>query len=208
MTSGERSFVIGIAGGSGSGKTTLCRRLAEGLGEQSLMLSCDQYYHCLSHLPAAERTQANFDHPDSIDFLRLAKDLQHLATGTESDVPEYCFVNHVRLPDSTTLTPRPLVFVEGVLLFTHAEVREQLDLALFVEADSEVRFQRRLQRDQSDRGRSSQSVKAQWEKFVAPMHEQFVAPSQQFADLTLRTDRSNKMGEQVLLEGLRSLVAK
>ncbi|MFK8113938.1 MAG: uridine kinase [Rubripirellula sp.] len=201
------SVVIGVAGGSGSGKTTLCDRIAADLGQHAQLISSDHYYHCLAHLPAGERATANFDHPDAIDFDLLAEHLKALGGGDAVHVPQYCFETHSRGAETSKLNARPLILVEGVLLFSSQLVREQLDIRIFVDADDEVRFRRRLERDVAKRGRTEASVREQWDRFVEPMHEQFVAPSRKHADLIIDSNRSNPLAYQVFLAGLRSLAS-
>jgi uridine kinase len=177
-----RPFVVGIAGGSGAGKSTLARELARAAGS-ALVVEVDWYYRDLSHLPAAERAEWNFDHPDALDWDLLRDHVRNLQSGRAVRRPVYDFVSHTRLPHGVDLQPQPLAVVEGILALHDPALRELLDLKIFVEAPRDLRLSRRLRRDVAERGRSDRSVRLQFERTVDPMHELFVAPSGGFADL-------------------------
>lgn len=182
-----KPLMIGIAGGSGSGKTTLCRELAEILGQEATTLSCDSYYHSQCHLSPRERASVNFDHPDTIDFGLMAGHLGMLGNGESVSVPTYDFATHSRIDATQMLAPTPVLLVEGILLFVPEQIRAQLDLLVFVHADTETRLQRRLLRDTKERGRSDASVHAQWHTTVQPMHEEYVEPTRRFAQIVVNT---------------------
>lgn len=174
-------LVVGVCGGSGSGKTTLTDRLVGRLGPLATRLSFDSYYRDLAHLPPAERAVQNFDHPDSLDAGLLARHLDELAAGRSIAVPGYDFARYVRTSDLTLVEPRPVVVVEGILLFAHPELVERLDLAVFRDCPEPVRFARRCERDVTERGRTPGSVLAQFEATVKPMHDRFVEPGRSVA---------------------------
>ena len=186
MTAGQRSapLIVGIAGGSAAGKSVFAQRLIEELGaEQAVVISQDSYYHDRSHLEPHQRAKCNFDHPDAVDFGLLAAHLDALGKGDNIHVPHYDFATHCRTTAACLLHPRPVVLVEGVLILASSLIRERLDLTFFLDVPADVRLIRRLRRDVAERGRSPESVMEQYLTTVRPMHEKFVEPSKQFADL-------------------------
>jgi len=180
-----RSTVLGVAGGSGAGKTTLVDGVVDRLGDRAAVLWFDEYYHDLVHLDPAERATVNFDHPDSLDGGLLVEHLDGLLAGRAVDVPVYDFSTHTRTGRTRRVEPRPVVVVDGILVLAVPEVRGRLDLAVFVDAPQPVRLARRMDRDVAERGRTPDSVRAQFAATVAPMHEAFVAPSGSHSDLVL-----------------------
>ena len=180
-----RSAVLGLAGGSGAGKTTLVDGLTSRLRGEVSVLWFDEYYHDLMHLSPEQRAAVNFDHPDSLDQVLLIKHLDGLLAGRSVDVPIYDFATHTRTGRTRRVEPRPVVVVDGILVLAVPDLRSRLDLAVFVDAPAEVRLARRMYRDVRERGRTTASVRAQFEATVAPMHEAFVDPSAEHADLRL-----------------------
>ncbi len=182
------SLLVGICGGSGSGKTTLAERVRADLGpERTALLSFDTYYKDQSHLTYEERCNLNFDHPDTLDFELFLEHLDALAAGHPVDLPVYDFSTHARVADRTVrLDPHPIVVVEGILLFAFAEVAERLHLRVYRECPQHIRYARRLQRDTTERGRTADSVEAQFTATVAPMHDRYVVPSAARAHLVYR----------------------
>lgn len=180
-----RSTVLGVAGGSGAGKTTLVDGVVSRLGDRAAVLWFDEYYHDLVHLDPAERATVNFDHPDSLDGGLLIEHLDGLLAGRAVDVPVYDFSTHTRTTLTRRVEPRPVVVVDGILVLAVPEVRRRLDLAVFVDAPEAVRLARRMDRDVAERGRTPESVRAQFAATVGPMHDEFVAPSGGRADLRL-----------------------
>lgn len=200
-----KPFVVGIAGGSGSGKTTVVRRILETLGEGCVALvEQDAYYRDGSHLPFEERLTRNYDHPDSIDEPLLVEHVRVLKAGQPVEAPGYDFVQHVRRPETRRIEPRPCLVVEGILVLASEPLRDLFDLRLFVETDADLRFIRRLQRDVTERGRTPESVIAQWEATVRPMHLQFAEPSKRHAHLILPEGGLNTPALAVLLAHLRA----
>ncbi len=178
--------VVAIAGGSGSGKSYLAQRLMERLGQdRCVLLEQDAYYADLSALPLAERARRNFDHPDAVDFDLLVRHLAELVHGKSIAKPVYDFVLHTRRAEQVTVAPAEVVIVEGILVLHDPRLRALCDLRVFVEAPVEVRLQRRLARDTTERGRTPESVHRQFAESVLPMHEAFVEPSRHFANLVL-----------------------
>ncbi len=181
------SIIIGVCGGSGSGKTTLSSKLVEQLGDhRTACLSFDSYYHDFSHLSPAERAEVNFDHPDSLDEELLLAHLDALRSGSSIGVPTYDFASHTRSDEIQLVGPAEYVVIEGILLFSSPLVRERLDHLIFRDCPSGVRFERRMLRDVETRGRTPDSVEAQWKTTVQPMHEIYVEPHAAFADLVTR----------------------
>lgn len=180
------NLIIGVGGGTGSGKTTLSLKLAEFLGpERVLILSQDHYYRDAGHLPAEQRAQRNFDRPEAVDFELLVRHLKQLQAGLEIARPIYDFRQHVRLQGSQPVLPRQVILVEGTLVFAAEELVGCFDLKLFVDADPDIRFIRRLRRDMQERGRSVESIVHQYLQTVRPMHLRFVEPARRRADLVI-----------------------
>lgn len=182
----HRPLVIGVAGGSGSGKTTVSRAILDRVGrEQIAFLSHDSYYRDLSHLPFEERVHVNFDHPDAFDNELFLRHIDWLLSGETIDVPLYDFASYTRLPGSNPVAPRTVILLEGILLFVDAELRRRMDIKLFVDAESDLRILRRLQRDVRERGRTVESIVEQYLRTVRPMHLEFVEPSKRYADVII-----------------------
>jgi uridine kinase len=177
-----RTVVVGIAGGSGSGKTTLACALKKIFGERAEILYQDSYYIDQSHRFDGDGGSVNFDHPDSLEFSLLAKHIRDLKNGRGVKVPSYDFATHKRLPTSEDFPCRDLVIVDGTLLLSQEEICDALDVTVFVETDEKVRFERRLERDVRERGRTPDGVKRQFDRQVKPMHDLFVEPSKDEAD--------------------------
>lgn len=176
--------MIGVCGGSGSGKTTLARRLVDTLGsEAATCMSFDSYYRDHSHLTVEQRAEVNFDHPDSLDVDLLVDHLQSLRDGTDVAVPVYDFATHTRSGDLHIVSPHRFVFIEGILLFAFPEIRDNLDVMIFRQCPNDIRAERRFKRDVQERGRTPESVRAQWAQTVQPMHEIYVEPFAEYADL-------------------------
>ncbi|MGI8672202.1 MAG: uridine kinase [Luteitalea sp.] len=199
--------VIGIAGGSGSGKTTVVRRLIASLGDdQVTVLEHDRYYRARSDLRLEERAALNYDHPDSLETDLLVAQLRALRAGEPVEVPRYDFARYNRLPDHQRVTPRPAIIVEGILIFADASLRALMDVKVFVDADDDTRFIRRLQRDIAERGRSVASVIEQYLGTVKPMHLEFVEPSKRYADIIVPQGGHNDVAIGMLLTLARSMV--
>jgi uridine kinase len=179
-----KPYLIGIAGLSGSGKSELARTLAARL-QSSDVLTLDSYYHPQSHLPLEARAKLNYDHPDSLDWPLLAAHLDALAHGQSVEEPHYLFERHTRSRETRTVLPQPYLILEGILALHRPEVRELMDLKVFVSTAPEACFRRRLERDIAQRGRTAACVRDQYQSSVWPMAVEFVLPSRGFADLTV-----------------------
>ncbi|MCL2098343.1 MAG: uridine kinase [Bacteroidales bacterium] len=192
-------LIIGIAGGTGSGKTTVVRKIAELLPKgQVAILSQDSYYKDSGHLPLEERLALNFDHPDSLDFELLIKDLKTLKVGKSIQQPVYSYLTCTRSEESIEVLPHEVVIVEGILIFTSAALRKLMDIKIFVDADADDRLGRVICRDIVERGRDVQAVLERYEKTVKPMHLQFIEPSKRYADLIIPQGGHNEVGIDML----------
>ena len=179
-------LVIGIAGGSGSGKTTVANAILSRVGHDRIaFLQHDSYYKDLSGLPPVQRAEINFDHPDSLETELLIEHIASLRDGKPVDVPVYDFATDRRTSQSFIVQPRSVILVEGILIFTEAKLRKMFDVKIFVDTDPDLRFIRRLERDIHERGRSTESVIAQYQATVRPMHLEFVEPSKRYADVII-----------------------
>ena len=181
-------LLIGIAGGSGAAKSTITDSIVRvtGTGNVAIVKS-DNYYQDLSNMSFEKRCQTNFDHPDSIEFSLMAQRLVELKNGHSIEMPEYDFTTHNRKKTTITIPSQLIIIVEGILIFAVPEIRNLLDIRIFIHADPDERFIRRLQRDTTERGRTKESVQSQWRKTVKPMHMRYVNPSQDYAHLTLHS---------------------
>jgi len=179
-------LVIGIAGGSGSGKTTVAQEILQRVGpERIAFLQHDSYYKDLSGLPPAQRIEVNFDHPNSLETDLLIQHIASLRDGKSVEVPIYDFATHSRTDQTFTVQPHRVIIVEGILIFTESTLRKMFDVKLFVDTDADIRFIRRLERDITERGRTTQSVIKQYQATVRPMHLEFVEPSKRYADVII-----------------------
>lgn len=178
-------FVIGISGGSGSGKTTIAQHLNQSLGSRSALLFQDSYYIDQSHRFDGDGGTVNFDHPESLEFSLLTKHLKELKQGLPIEVPQYDFSTHSRLTKTVNFKPVNFVILDGTLLLSQKNIREQIDLNVFVTTSEQLRYSRRLERDVAERGRTPEGVKKQFLLQVKPMHDEFVEPSKVFAQLLL-----------------------
>jgi len=200
-----KPFVIGVAGGSGSGKTTVVRRIVESLGDDQVsLLEHDRYYRDRGDLRLEERAALNYDHPDSLETDLMVEHVNALRSGLAVRVPVYDFARHARTEETITVQPRRAIIVEGILIFTDPALRRLMDVKVFVDADDDTRFIRRLQRDLSERGRTVTSVIEQYLGTVKPMHLEFVEPSKRTADLIIPEGGENRVAIDVLVARLRA----
>ncbi|MCK5377979.1 MAG: uridine kinase [Acidobacteria bacterium] len=198
-------LIIGVAGGTGSGKTTVARAIIERVGtDRVLEITQDRYYADLKHLPLTARNHRNYDHPDSVEGSLLVHHLRRLKQGLPADLPIYDFTCHERRPESEAVTAKPVILVEGILIFALVEVRELLDIKIFVDTDSDVRFIRRLTRDMGERGRTLESVVDQYLETVRPMHLEFVEPSKRWADVIIPEGGFNTVALDFLISRIEA----
>ena len=181
-----RSIFLGIAGGTGSGKTFIVDNLLSIYNSNNInVINLDSYYKDLSHMGHQDRVKQNFDHPDSIDIDLIISHLKQIPDGNDVDIPIYDFSNHVRLETTKTISQSNVIIVEGIFALHYMQLRKLYTLNVFIETSEDIRFQRRLSRDTKERGRTIGSIKDQFESTVLPMHEKFIGPSKQFADLII-----------------------
>jgi uridine kinase len=205
----QQPLVIGVAGGSGSGKTTVVKRIVESIGdEQVTVLEHDRYYRDRNDLRLEERAALNYDHPDSLETDLLVKHVTELREGRPVDIPVYDFARHARQPAMERAAPRRAIIVEGILIFADAPLRALMDIKVFVDADDDTRFIRRLQRDITNRGRTVNSVIDQYLGTVKPMHLEFVEPSKRYADIIIPLGGHNTVAIDMLLTLIRSLAGR
>lgn len=179
-------LTIGIAGGSGSGKTTVAQEILSRVGPDRIaFLQHDAYYKDLSGLPPTQRAELNFDHPNSLETDLLIEHILALRDGKPVEVPIYDFSTHSRTNKTFTVAPRRVILVEGILIFVDAALRDLFDIKIFVDTDADIRFIRRLERDLSERGRTTENVIRQYQATVRPMHLEFVEPSKRYADVII-----------------------
>jgi len=196
----ERPLVVGIAGGTGSGKTTVAHKLAAAMPNgRCVTIEHDAYYRDQAHLSPEDRAKTNYDHPDSLESNLLATHLRELRAGGAVDIPIYDFATHTRRRETRHLEPARVIIVEGILVFTEAVLREQLDIKIFVDTDADIRLIRRIRRDLEQRGRTFASVRDQYYATVRPMHIEHVEPSKRWADLIVPEGGDNKVALDVIL---------
>jgi uridine kinase len=193
-------LLIGIAGGTGSGKTTLARKIVEALPpDRAWLIQHDDYYRDRSHLSPAERDGLNFDEPEALENDRMADDIRALRAGHAVDAPRYDFTTHTRRVETRPLEPRPVIVVEGILLFAVPALRALFDLRIFVDTPDDRRLMRRIKRDLLERGRDIASIEAQYFGTVRAMHELHVAPSKRHAHLVVPEDEDNPQALDVII---------
>jgi uridine kinase len=203
----RRPLVIGVAGGSGSGKTTVTNAILERVGRERIaLLPHDFYYHDLSHVPLDQRAQVNFDHPHAFDNALYLAHLDALAHGQQVAMPTYDFTTYVRLPEVLVVQPQPVVLLEGILIFADAALRERMSIKLYVDAESDMRIIRRIQRDTRNRGRTVESVIEQYLKTVRPMHLEFVEPSKRYADIIIPSGGLNKIAIDMVVARIERML--
>ena len=192
-------LIIGIAGGTGCGKTTVVNQILNELPEGEVgVISQDSYYKDTSHLNYEERVKINFDHPRSIDFELLEQHLKDLRLGKDINQPVYSFIKHNRTGDTILTHPRKVMIVEGILILTHPELRELFDIKIFVHADSDERLIRRLKRDITERGRDIDEVLQRYQNTLKPMHQQFIEPTKEFADIIIPNNKYNTVAVDIV----------
>ncbi len=187
-------LIIGVAGGSGSGKTTVVRHIMDSIGEDNiLLLQHDSYYRDLKHLSFEERTKQNFDHPSSLETELMIRHIKALKNGYQVEVPIYDFTRHIRKEETRQVNAKKVILIDGILIFNEKELRDQMDIKLYVDTDDDIRLLRRIKRDIIERERELDNVLNQYQKFVRPMHLEFVEPSKRYADIIIPRGGENKI---------------
>ena len=199
----KKILVIGIAGGTGSGKTTLMKNLITEFSGKVTILSHDNYYKRHDELSYEERCKLNYDEPAALETDLMARHLDILRSGEAIDCPVYDFTVHNRSDETTRITPEKVIIVEGILIFENKELRDLMDVKIFVDTDDDIRLCRRIKRDVRDRGRSLESVIEQYQTTVKPMHEQYVEPSKKFADIIVPEGGKNLVALDMIMGRIR-----
>ncbi len=198
--------IIGVSGGSASGKTTVANRIKEAFTDSVELLSHDFYYLPHDELPLEERKNLNYDHPNAFDTRRLIEDIQQLKQCIPIERPVYSYTIHNRLPETVKVNPAKVIIVEGFMIFENTELRELLDIKVFVDTDADERLIRRIIRDVNERGRSLESVITQYISTVKPMHELFVEPYKKYADVIIPRGGKNDVAMEMLIHRIKAIL--
>lgn len=192
-------LIIGIAGGTGSGKTTIVENILKVVPQKNIsVITQDSYYNDTSHLNSKERTQINFDHPNSINFSLLVDHINQLKSGKSIAQPIYSFTSHNRTNQTKTIIPPKVLIIEGILIFNHKHLRDLCTIKIFVQAEADERLIRRVKRDIQERGRDLNEVFSRYQNTLKPMHNQFIEPTKEFADIIIPNDRLNTVAIDIL----------
>ncbi|BAS45949.1 uridine kinase [Staphylococcus schleiferi] len=201
--------IIGIAGGSGSGKTSVTNEIMNNLeGHSVALMEQDYYYKDQSHLTFDQRLQTNYDHPFAFDNDLLIQNLKALQSGHSVEVPTYDYTKHTRSDKTIAFQPKDVIIVEGIFALENKELRDMMDVKIFVDTDADLRILRRLIRDTEERGRTMNSVIEQYLNVVRPMHNQFIEPTKKFADIIIPEGGSNKVAIDIMTTKIQALVRK
>ena len=201
--------MIGVAGGTGSGKSTLVKRLQEAFKDDDVATIChDYYYKAHPELTYEERTKLNYDHPKAFDTDMMVEHIKALKSNVPVERPVYSFVEHNRTEEKVMVKPSKVIIVDGILIFENKELRDLMDIKVFVDTDADIRLARRILRDVRERGRSMESVITQYTSTVKPMHEEFVEPSKKYADVIIPEGGFNSVAVSMLIHNIRSLIEK
>jgi uridine kinase len=200
----ENIYVVGVAGGSASGKTTIVDRIHDAFGDAIQVIGHDCYYRAHDNMPFAQRATLNYDHPDAFETERLVRDVLALKAGQAIRRPVYDYADHNRSAETVLVEPRPIILLEGILVLENPELRDLMDLKVFVDTDADERIMRRISRDTLERGRSIESVITQYRDTVKPMHDKFVEPTKYYADVIIPWGGENSVGIDLLMTFLRA----
>lgn len=201
-----KPILICVAGGSASGKTTVVEEIRRAIGDDAVFIKHDDYYKCQDHLTPEERKKTNYDHPDALENELLVRDLTRLLNEEAVDKPLYDFVTQTRKKETEHIEPKPVIILEGILALEDERIREIAAVKVFVNCDDDLRFIRRLKRDIEERGRSVDTVIAQYLSTVRPMHHLFVRPTIRYADIIIPNDREHTIGTQFLIRNIKALI--
>lgn len=203
----EKVIIVGVAGGSASGKSTVVKEISKRFGNQVEVINHDDYYNDQAEMPMEERYLQNYDHPNAYETNRLIRDIRKLKAGESIERPQYDYTQYTRAADTALTQPKKVIILEGILVLENKELRNLMDIKIYVDTDSDERLMRRLSRDIVERGRTVDSVLAQYRKTVKPMHEQYVEPSKKYADIILPRGGENKIGLEIILKHLESCIS-
>ena len=196
----KKPFILGIAGGTGSGKTTISRKIINHFNSKSLIIPHDRYYRDQSEKTMDERVKTNYDHPDALETDLMIKHLKQILSGKPAEIPEYDFTQHTRKPLVTfQAVATPLVVIEGILIFENKTLRDLFNFKVFVDVPADIRILRRTKRDIEERGRTLDSCYKQYITYTRPMHEKFVEPTKEFADIIVPRGGKNKIAVSTLI---------
>jgi uridine kinase len=202
-----KPIIIGVTGGTGSGKTTVTRKIIEEFGDVSLAyIPQDAYYKDQSHLTMDERALTNYDHPLAFDNDLLSEHIRQLLEGQVVQMPVYDFTQHNRAEETISVEPKEVIIIEGILIFSDKELRDLMDIKVFVDTDDDIRIIRRIKRDMAERGRSLDSIIDMYTSVVKPMHEQFIEPTKKFADIIIPEGGSNNVAIDLMTTKIRSII--
>ena len=202
----NRICVIGVAGGSASGKTTISNKIKEFLKDDITIISHDSYYKAHDDMTYEERSKLNYDHPDSLESERMAEDVRQLIKGHSVDNPVYDFCVHNRSKETQRMEPKSVILMEGILILENKELRDLMDVKIFVDTDADERLMRRIKRDMIERDRSIESILSQYSETVKPMHEEFVEPSKKHADVIIPRGGDNAAGIDMLMTYIKKRI--
>ena len=200
--------IIGIAGGTGSGNTTVVKKIVEALPPHFVaVVPLDSYYNDTSHMTEEDRRAINFDHPDAFDWKLLVKQVEMLRKGIAVEQPTYSYLKCNREKETVHVEPKPVIIIEGIMTLLNKQLRDMMDLKIFVDTDSDERLIRNIQRDCVERGRTVEMVIDRYQKVLKPMHEQFIEPTKKFADLIIPLGGENKSGIHILKKYIEGIVS-
>ena len=203
----SKPLLIGITGGTGSGKSTVARAIYESLPKNNIVIiEQDSYYKDQSHLTEEERTKTNYDHPFAFDTKLLVSHLKDLLNNIPIDKPLYDFTIHNRMKETVRVEPKEIIILEGILILDSPEIRDLLDIKIFVDTDADIRIIRRIQRDMKERGRTLESIIKQYTEVVKPMHYQFVEPTKRYADIIIPEGGYNKVAIDIMVAKIKSIL--
>lgn len=198
--------IVGIAGGTASGKTTIVRKIKENFGDDIVVINHDSYYKAHNDLSYEDRSKLNYDHPDSFDTQMMIEDVKKLKNNEEVDIPVYDFSVHNRADATVHIVPKNVIILEGILVLENKELRDLMDIKVFVDTDADERLMRRIRRDMVERARSIESILNQYADTVKPMHEQFIEPSKKYADIIIPRGGENLTGINILQQHIKSML--
>ena len=204
----EDIIVIGVAGGTASGKTTVAARLKKEFGNELILICHDSYYLAHDDLPYEERCKINYDHPSAFDTKRIISDVKKLKQGIAVECPVYDYSIHNRSKEVVQVSPARVIVIEGILIFENEDLRNLMDIKVFVDTDADIRFIRRMLRDVHERARSVESIVEQYTTTVKPMHDEFVEPSKRYADVIIPRGGQNEVAISMLINRVKSILAR